>query len=136
MLERLALVLVVAAPPDAGLVASLGGAIEPLVHAPEAIQSARISGIRVIDHAVLECERAHARSLADVGVHVGAAHGSELTGSVGCRARRYRGDRFLLLVVVVDSLALFLLGERGAEVGVELAVGRRCPGKGPAHAPL
>src|SRR5438552_410151 len=124
MLERLALVLVVAAPPDAGLVASLGGAIEPLVHAPEAIQSARISGIRVIDHAVLERERAHARPLADVGVHVGSAHGSELTGSVGCRARRYRGDRFLAFVVVVDSLALFLLRERGAEVRVEIAVGR------------
>src|SRR5438132_8463489 len=124
MLERLALVLVVAAPPDAGLVASLGGAIEPLVHAPEAIQSARIRGIRVIDHAVLERERAHARPLADVGVHVGSAHGSELTGSVGCRARRYRGDRFLAFVVVVDSLALFLLRERGAEVRVEIAVGR------------
>jgi len=36
-----AIVLVVAAPPDAGLVASFGRAIEPLVHAPEAVQSAR-----------------------------------------------------------------------------------------------
>src|SRR6266567_1102217 len=108
MPERLALVLVVATPPDAGLIAPLGRAIEPLVHAPEAVQSARIGRIGVVDNAVLKRERAHARSLAYVRVHVGSAHGSELTGSVGCRARRYRGDRFLLFVVVVDRLALFL----------------------------
>src|SRR6266568_2942086 len=54
-------VLVMAAPPDARLVAPSGRAIEPLVHAPEAVQSARIGGIGVIDHAVLEHERAHAR---------------------------------------------------------------------------
>src|SRR5438132_10437895 len=123
MPERLALVLVVAAPPDARFVAPLGRAIEPLVHAPQAVQSARIGGIGVVNDAVLERERAHARPLAYVGVHVGAAHGSELTDAVGCRARRYRGDRFLLFVVVFDALALFLFRERGAEVGVEFAVG-------------
>src|SRR5207248_2058668 len=47
--ERLVLVLVVAAPPDADFIASFGGAIEPLVHAPEAVQSARIRGIRCGD---------------------------------------------------------------------------------------
>src|SRR5213075_646405 len=104
-------VLVVAAPPDTGLVAPFGGAVEPLVHAPEAVQSARIGGIGVVDDAVLERERAHARSLAYVRVHVGSAHGSELTGSVGGRARRYRGDRFLAFVVVFDPLALFLFRE-------------------------
>src|SRR6266576_1183450 len=101
--SRLGLVLVVAAPPDAGFVAPLGGAVEPLVHAPEAVQSARISGIGVVDDAVLERERAHARPLAYVRVHVGPTHGSELTGSVGCRTRRYRCNRFLLLVVVFDA---------------------------------
>src|SRR6266550_1794153 len=136
MSERLALILVVAAPPDAGFVASLGGAVEPLVHAPESVQSARISGIGVVDDAVLERERAHARPLAYVRVHVGSAHGGELTGSVGRRARRYRGNRFLALVVVVDSLALFLFRERGAEIGIEIAVGRRRPGKGPTHSPF
>src|SRR5439155_26065939 len=124
MPERLALVLVVAAPPDAGLVAPLGRAVEPLIHAPETVQSARIGGIGVIDNAVLECKRAHAWPLAYVGVHVGSAHGSELTGSVGGRSRRYWGDRFLAFVVVFDPLALFFFRERGAEVGVELAVGR------------
>src|SRR5271170_3244232 len=53
------LVFVVAAKPDACLVAPLGGAVEPLVHAPEAVQTARIGGIRVVDDAVLEHERAH-----------------------------------------------------------------------------
>src|SRR3989442_6757490 len=58
------LVLVVAAPPDARLVASLGGAVEPLVHAPEAVQSARIGGIGAVGDAVLEHVRAHALPLA------------------------------------------------------------------------
>src|SRR5271165_2034513 len=51
------LVLVVAAPPDARLVAPLGSAVEPLVHAPEAVQPAGIGGIGVVDDAVLEHER-------------------------------------------------------------------------------
>src|SRR5713226_1688534 len=67
-------VLVVAAPPDARLVASPGGAVEPLVHAPEAVQSARIGGIGVVDDAVLGHERAHARSLARVRGHIGYGH--------------------------------------------------------------
>src|SRR5438105_15804148 len=115
MPERPALVLVMAAPPDAGLVTAPRRAVEPLIHSPQTVQSARICGVGVVDDAVLECECAHAWSLADVRVHVGSAHGGELTGSVGCRARRYEGDRFLLFVVVLDSLALFLFRERGAE---------------------
>src|SRR5919198_2604569 len=71
--RRSALVLVVAAPPDARLVAPPGGAVEPLVHAPEAVQSARIGGIGVIDDAVLQQERAHARPLAGIRVLVGSA---------------------------------------------------------------
>src|SRR5438094_10290751 len=126
-------VLVVAAPPDARLVASPGGAVEPLVHAPEAVHSARIGGIGVVDDAVLERERAHARSLARVCGHVGSAHDSERSGPVGCRARRYLGERFLALVVVFDALALLLLCGRDVEVEVEVADDRGRPGKGPAH---
>src|SRR5262245_14908230 len=52
------LVFVVAAQPDAArLVAPLGSAVEPRVHAPESVQSARIGGIGVVDDAVLERER-------------------------------------------------------------------------------
>src|SRR5437868_15367652 len=124
MSERLALILVVAAPPDAVFVASLGGAVEPLIHTPKPIQSACVSRIGVVNDAVFERERAHARPLAYVRVHVGSEHGGELAGSIGGRARRDRGDRFLALVVVFYPLALFLLRERGAEVGVEFAIGR------------
>src|SRR5262245_17849066 len=71
-------VLVVTAPPDPRLVAAFGGAVEPLVHAPETIQSARVGGIGVVDDTVLQHERAHARPLAMIRGHAGSAHGCEL----------------------------------------------------------
>src|SRR5467141_3911660 len=74
-LGSILVVHVVVAPPDARLVAPLGGTVEPLVHAPEAVQSARIGGIGVVDDAVLEYERAHARPLARVRGRVGSGHG-------------------------------------------------------------
>src|SRR5690242_8592380 len=46
-------VLVVAAPPDARLVAALGRAIEPGVHAPDAVHAARVGRVGVVDGAVL-----------------------------------------------------------------------------------
>src|SRR5262245_23068688 len=49
-------VFVMAAPPDVGLVASPGGTVEPLVHAPETVQPARKGGIGMVDDAVLERE--------------------------------------------------------------------------------
>src|SRR3989454_3098126 len=73
-------VLVVAAPPEAGLVAPLGRAVEPLVHAPQAVHAARIGGIGVVDHAVLECERAQALPLTDERRPVGAGRGCDLGG--------------------------------------------------------
>src|SRR5437899_4478879 len=56
-------VLVVAAPPDACLVPPFWCAVEPLVHSPEAVHSARIDGIGVVDDVVVEHECAHARCL-------------------------------------------------------------------------
>src|SRR5206468_35870 len=119
-------VLVVAPPPDARLVAPLGGAVEPLVHAPEAVQSARIGGIGVVDDAVLEHERAHARPLARVRGHVGSGHGRDLRdGPLAAAQLPLSNDlpcerltcRRLAPVVVFDSsLALLLLGEPDAEV--------------------
>src|SRR5258706_1264987 len=70
-------ILVVPAPPEARLVAPLGGAVEPLVHAPEAVQSTRLSGIGVVDDAVPEHERAHARPLARIRGDVGSGRGRE-----------------------------------------------------------
>src|SRR2546427_6409610 len=83
-------VLVVAAPPGARLVAPLGCAVEPLVHTPEAVQSARIGGIGVVDDAVLAHERAHARLLARVRGHVGSGHGRELGGRASESSARGR----------------------------------------------
>src|SRR5215212_7769869 len=112
-------VLIVAAPPDALLVAPLGRAVEPLVHAPEAVQSARVGGIGVVDDAVLDHERAHARSLARVRGRVGSRHRREEDGPF---ANTIFGLCRLAPVVVFDaSLALLLLGEPDVEIGVEVA---------------
>src|SRR5437899_8555250 len=53
-------VLVVAAPPEAGLVATEWRAVEPLVHAPEAVDPPPVCRVSVVDDTALEHERAHA----------------------------------------------------------------------------
>ena len=62
-------VLVLAAPArrPSCFAAALGARSKPLVHGTEGFQSARIAGIRVVDDAVLDHERADARPL---GVYV------------------------------------------------------------------
>src|SRR2546421_7467057 len=118
-------VLVVAAHPDARLVAPLGCAVEPLVHAPEAVHSARIGGIGVVDDAVLERERAHARPLARVRGRVGSDSGRQLGDRLRDRRRVHRVAA--APVVVFDApLALLLLAEPDVEVEVEIAAERGC----------
>src|SRR4029453_9720014 len=129
-------VLIVTPPPDARLVAPPGGAGEPLVHAPEAVHSARIGGIGVVDDAALERERAQAWPLARVRGLVGSADGRE-GGLVPALLARARPPRRLAPVVVFDaSLTLLLLGEPDVEVGVEVGAERGRPGKRPLHPPL
>jgi hypothetical protein len=43
---------VVVAPPDTRFVAALGGAVEPLIHAPQVIQTARVGRVGVVDNVV------------------------------------------------------------------------------------
>src|SRR5262249_36659429 len=108
-------VLVVAAPPGSRLVASPGGAVEPLVHAPETVQSARIGGVGVVDDAVLERERAHTRPFAPVRGRVGSAGGREPGDRLRdlCRVQCVAAAP----VVVFDApVALLLLGDRDLEV--------------------
>src|ERR1043165_4996143 len=95
-------VCVVVTPPDARLlVASLGCTVEPLIHAPQAVEPARVGGIGVVDDAVLERERAHARLFARIGGRVGAAHARvERRSGTGTLPRR------TALVVVFDALTL------------------------------
>ncbi len=131
----LAVVLVVAAVPEAGLVAPAWRAVEPLVHGPEDVQPARVRRVGVVDDAILERERAHAGPFSPVGFPVRS------------NGRRNLGERWTLLAgqrpkvhlaeVVLDGSRLpLLLGERRLEVVVEVAVERRRPGEAPAHAPL
>src|SRR5882724_6218189 len=102
-----------APPPDARLVAPLGGAVEPRVHAPDAVHAARKGGIGVVDDAILEHERAHARPVANVGGRIGSTHGREL----GCAATLLGLKRWLAPIVVFDrAFALLLLGEPNIEV--------------------
>src|SRR5260221_2018477 len=103
-------------PPRARFVAPLRRPVEPLVHAPEPVQSARISGIGVIDDAILEHKRAHAGSLPGVGADVGAGHRSVIRRARGCR---WLQPRLMLVVVFEAALALLLLRKRDVEVEVE-----------------
>src|SRR4051812_18788992 len=106
------------APPDSGLVAPLRSPIEPLVHAPDAVESARVRGIRVIDDAVFEHERTQARPLARVRGDIGSSHGRDLGDRpfalLGqCVADALQRPGGLAAIVVFNAaLALLLLGER------------------------
>ena len=84
--NSIALVFIVAADPGACLVKSLGRAVEPGVHTPEGVHSARIGGIGAVDAAVIERERAHALPLARIPAHVGPGHGRELSRPRGRRS--------------------------------------------------
>src|SRR5216683_8393339 len=81
----LAVVLIVAAPPDAGLVAPAWRAVEPLVHAPQDVDPALVGGVGVVDNAILERKRAHAGSFSPVGrpVHSGDRRERDHPGSSG-----------------------------------------------------
>src|SRR6266542_3669053 len=106
--------------------------VEPLVHAPEAVQAARIGRVRVVDDSVLERERAHARALARVGRPVGARRcGTRVEGPA--RGLRRRPHERLAEVVLEGARTLLLLGEGDVEVVVEVASEGGGPGEAPAH---
>ena len=115
------------------LVPTFRGAVEPLVHPPEAIQPTGISGIGVIDVPVLEHECAHARPVARVGERVRSAHGRIFYHDIRELGCLVHGMASALIVILDASLALLLLGERDVEVGVEVVVERGRPGKRPPH---
>src|SRR5207248_4812419 len=100
--------------PEAGLVAAEGRAVEPLVHAPQAVQAARVGRVGVVDDAVLQRERAHTGSFLPVGLPVRAddrlAEGVAGTLLVG------RRTQVLLAEVVRDGSCFpFLLAVRHTE---------------------
>src|SRR5436190_8577606 len=140
-------VLVVSTPPDARLVAPFGGAVKPLVHAPETVKSARIGRISVVDNAVFEQESAHARPLADVGRRIDSASGRHLDSPLIATLRiltplpglpPLKGAVGILrrldpVVVFSASFALLFFGDLDTEIQVEVAAYRGCPRKGPPH---
>src|SRR6266481_5365110 len=82
------LILVMPFPPQTAiLVATFGRAIEPLIHSPKSIHSARVSRVSVINNSVLERECAHSGTLARVSVNVGPGRRREFGRSLGSRAR-------------------------------------------------
>src|SRR6185312_6619509 len=124
-------VLVMAAPPQSGLVASQGCAVEPLVHAPQAVQPARVGRIRVIDDAVVEDERAHAGPLAKERRPVGADTGGDRGADAAAAGRRHRPLVLGREVVRPDARPLLLLRDPHLEVVVELAPERGRPREAP-----
>src|ERR1700724_1663104 len=129
----MAVVLVVAAPPEAGLVATEWRAVEPRVHAPDAVQPALVRRVGVVDGAVLERERAHAGPFSPVRrpVRSNARRDLSKQGTLLAGLRRPHVHR--AEVVLDDSRLPLLLGVRRLEVVVEVALERRRPGKAPAH---
>ena len=82
-LSRISYVLVVPANPWYRFVPPIRCPIEPLVHSPERVEAARVGGVCVVDDAVGEYERTHARRLAGVDGDIGAGHGREPAGAQG-----------------------------------------------------
>jgi hypothetical protein len=105
-------VLVVALPPNAHLVPPFWCSVEPLVHPPEAVHSARIGGIGVVDDAVFKHECAHARPFALEGGRIDSTHGCKLVLRSLAAAFLTRSPQPLRFAgeVVLDTIALLLLG--------------------------
>src|SRR5262249_44444587 len=139
----LATVLVVASPPHAfRFVATLGRAVEPLVHTPHPVQSARKGGIGMEDCAVLECERTHTRPFANVCGHISSSRGRVIAYRrpfhLSCHplARAHLPGRLAVVVILDLTVALLLFRERDPEIVVEVIAERGCPRKRPTHSPL
>src|SRR5882762_8618903 len=92
-------VLVVAAPPEARLVAPLGCAVEPLVHAPKAVQSAR--GRRRLPRLFRPCART-GRPLGHVSVARPPTEGAQRDGPLVAPPRRVRQALSEVVVVVAQ----------------------------------
>ncbi len=71
-------IFVMTLPPGRAFAAAKRRAVEPLIHAPQCIQSARIGGIGLIDRAVLHRKSAHARPVPHIGGRICAAGSREL----------------------------------------------------------
>jgi hypothetical protein len=118
----------VAAEPDAGLVTPARRAVEPLVHAPEAVQPAGVRRVGVVHDAILEHERAHAGRFSSVRRPVRPHARSDLREPATLLVGLYRRPQVqhfgltsatlhnLTEIVLDDSRLFLLLGVRRLEV--------------------
>src|SRR6266571_6417404 len=118
--RHLAVVLVVATPPEAGLVAAEWRAVEPLVHAPEAVHAPLVRGVRVVDDAILEHERAHAGSLSPVRRPVRSDNARRELVEARAVLTRGRPKVRRAEVVLGGARLPLLLGQGSLEVVVEV----------------
>src|ERR1051325_7359381 len=107
------------APPKAILfVASLWRAIEPWIHPPDRIESARIGRIGVINDTVFERKCAHTWPLANIGRGVSSRHSCESNNTL----RFFRVPYFLMREVVFGAaVALLFFGQSHGEIEIEIA---------------
>lgn len=121
--RRYILVFIMALPPEAEVlfVAPARCAIEPLIHAPETVEPARVCRVCVVHDAVVENERAHAGRLAPVSRPVGSASTRDFNRPLfagGCKDR----TRILRTEVVFDGARpLLLFRAAGLKIEVEVA---------------
>src|SRR3569832_1518437 len=127
-------VLVVTAPPDAPLVAPQRGAIQPLVHAPQAVQTTRVRRVGVVHGAAVAHEGAHPGPLADARGHVGPDHGGELRHRPLAAVQQPRP--LARVVVFRASGSLLRFADADAKVVVEVGSHGRRPRESPPHALL
>src|SRR5215471_9349369 len=83
-------VAVVVTQPSAVFVAPFRSTVEPLIHAPEPVQSAGIGRIGMVDDAVLQNESAEARPLAHISFRLGSGDGRVLDDNRRKRRFGYR----------------------------------------------
>src|SRR5216684_8331965 len=127
-----AVVLVVAAPPQAGLVATERRAVEPWIHAPEGVYPSLVCRVGLVDQAILQRERAHAGPLSPVGRPVRSDQRRELSDE-GILLSLWHPEVNCAEVVLDGTRPPLLLCVRHMEVVVEVAAERRRPGEAPAH---
>src|SRR5215212_7685011 len=116
------LILIVAAHPESALIPPQRRSVEPLVHAPEPVQSARERGIGVVYDAVFKHERAHAGRLARECRPVGTCRCGNLRLHFWRLLGRACRESAFAVVVHGGSRTLLLLGEGDIEVVIEIAL--------------
>src|SRR5262245_24620654 len=120
-------ILVVAEKPDSRLVTPSWRPVEPLVHAPEPVEPARVGRVGVVDDPVLAGERAHPGLFPRERRPVRTGARREFSEWPLLPGLQAGPDVVRMEVVLDDARALLFLCDRSVEIVVEVAPERRCP---------